>query len=121
LSFTTCKQCGKEWSGRDAFLADAGVALSGCQVETDHPAASALLFDHRAAGCGTTLALPLRRFDDLYTGPRHKVKWATSKLCPGMCFDPHNTEPCDKECACAYVRAILQEVRKLSGRDGEGA
>ncbi len=114
MSFTTCKGCGNEWLSREEFLADAGVVLSGCHVETGHVAASALLFDHRAAGCGTTLAMPLRHFDDLYTGARHKVNWSTSKMCPGMCFDPHNTEPCDRECACAYVRAILQEVSKLS-------
>jgi len=114
LNFMTCKQCGRVWARREDFFADEEVVLSGCQVETDHPVSSALLFDHKAGGCGTTLAVGVRQLDDLYSGPRHTVKWATSPMCPGMCFDPANTEPCDKECACAYVRGILQEVKKLS-------
>ena len=115
MSFTTCKHCGKTWPDREAFVADAGISISGCQVDTRHPAESALLFDHRSADCGTTMALPLRRFQDLCTGPRHKVSWAKSKMCPGMCSDPRDTAPCAKECSCAYVRAVLQEVMKVAG------
>jgi hypothetical protein len=115
LSFVTCKQCGKEWAERDDFFADPAVVLSGCQVETERPVSSALLFDHQVAGCGTTIALGIRQLDDLYTGPRHKVDWAPSAKCHGMCFDPRNLDVCPAECRSAYVRQILREVRKLSG------
>ncbi len=115
MDFMTCKQCGKAWGERCEFFSDQTIVLSGCHMEADHPVSSALLFDHKAADCGTTIAVGVRQLDDLFTGTRHKVKWATSPMCPGMCFDPTNTEPCDKECACAYVRGILQEVKKLSG------
>ena len=115
LSFMTCRQCGREWPERESFLADAELHLSGCQIETDAPAASAFLFDHKAPGCGTTLAVSVKAFDDLYAGPRHKVDWAPSAKCPGMCLDPENLEACPAECRSAYVRHILQAVRSLAG------
>ncbi len=111
MSFKSCSQCGREWADREEFLADPQLSLSGCQVETDAPPSSALLFDHQAAGCGTTLAVSIKAFDDLYDGPRHKVNWAPSAKCPGMCFDPENLEACPAECRAAYVRQILQAVR----------
>jgi len=118
LSYKTCKQCGKSWPDRGGFLSDPQVFLSGCQMEIEQPPASCFLFDHRAPGCGTTIAIRVSEFDELYDGPRHKVKWGLSAKCPGMCHDPVNLEPCDKECACAYVRQILQTVRGLVAAGG---
>lgn len=115
MSFKTCRQCARSWASREEFLGDPALALSGCQVETDRPAGSVLLFDHRAAGCGTTLAIPVRDFADLYAGAVHKVNWAPSAKCPRLCFDPQNLERCPAQCASAYVREILQAVRKLVG------
>ncbi len=111
MSFKTCKQCAKEWPEREDFLADPEVRLSGCQADVDQPRASVFVFDHVASGCGTTIAVRVSEFDDLYDGPRHKVRWGNSAKCAGMCHDPKNLEPCANECACAYVRQILQEVR----------
>ena len=115
MSFQTCKHCGREWSDRDAFLADAELPLTGCQVDTDAPAHSVIVFDHRAPGCGTTLTIRVTDFEDLYTGPRHKVNWAPSAKCFGLCFDPENLDRCSAECSCAYVREILQAVRERVG------
>ena len=112
MAFETCRQCRREWPDRESFLADPQVVLTGCQVDTDHPRSSAVLFDHRAPGCGTTIAVPVPALQDLYAGPRHKVNWAPSAMCPGMCFDPANLDPCPAECSVAYVRQILQEVRR---------
>ena len=112
MSFRFCKQCGREWADRAAFLADPAVVLSGCQMDTRRPGSSVLVFDHRAPGCGTTIAVPADAFADLYAGPVHKVNWAPSAKCPGMCFDPQNLEPCPAQCASAHVRQILQVVRR---------
>jgi hypothetical protein len=120
MSFRTCKQCGKEWPDREDFFADPGLVLSGCQVDVEAPPVSAFLFDHKVAGCGTTLAVPVRAFDDLWDGPRHKVKWGLSAKCAGKCHDPHNLEDCSNECAAAYVRHILQIVLERSRGAGAG-
>jgi hypothetical protein len=120
LSFRTCKQCGKEWAEREDFFADPELVLSGCQVDVEAPAVSAFLFDHKVPGCGTTLAVPVRAFDDLWDGPRHKVKWGLSAKCAGKCHDPHNLEDCSNECAAAYVRHILQIILERSRGDGAG-
>ncbi len=115
MSFKRCTQCGKKWPDREGFLSDPQLKLSGCQVETDAPAGSALLFDHKAPGCGTTMAMSIKIFEDLYDGPRHKVDWAPSAKCPGMCLDPENLDACPAECRSAHVRHILQKVRALAG------
>lgn len=112
MSFRFCKQCRREWADRAAFLADPGLVLSGCQMDTERPAGSALLFDHKVAGCGTTIAVPVGAFEDLCRGPAHKVNWAPSAKCLKMCFDPRNLEPCPAPCSCACVREILQAVRR---------
>lgn len=114
MVFMVCTQCGRRWVSRDEFLADPAVRLSGCQVETDRPRGSAILFDHKAPGCGTTIAVPVNTFTDLYHGPDHKVNWAPSAKCLKMCFDPQNLETCPAQCASAFVREILQVVRRLS-------
>ena len=113
MSFRTCRQCGQQWASREVFLADPALRLSGCQVETDRPRSSALLFDHRVPGCGTTIALPVSALADLYAGAVHKVNWAPSAKCPRLCFDPQNLERCPAECASAFVREILQAVRRM--------
>lgn len=115
MSFKRCTQCGKEWPDRDGFLADPQLRLSGCQVDTENPVGSALLFDHKTPDCGTTLAMSIKMFEDLYDGPRHKVDWAPSAKCPGMCSDPENLDPCPAECRSAHVRHVLQKVRSLAG------
>jgi len=115
-SFVRCKQCGRAWPDRTAFLADPQVRLSGCQVETDRPEASVFLFDHRAPGCGTTIAIKLPAFDDLYAGPRHKVKWGASAKCAKKCHDPKNLEACTNPCAAAHVRQILRKVMEMNQR-----
>ena len=115
-TFVRCKQCGRDWPDRAAFLADPQVRLSGCQVETDRPEASVFLFDHRAPGCGTTIAIKLPAFDDLYAGPRHKVRWGASAKCARKCHDPKNFEICANPCAAAHVRQILRRVLELANR-----
>ena len=112
MNFRFCKHCGKIWPDRESFLADSELSLSGCQVETDDPARSLVLFDHRAPNCGTTLAVEVNAFDDLYDGPRHKVNWAPSAKCYGMCFDPEDLSTCPAECRNAYVREILKILRE---------
>jgi hypothetical protein len=118
MNFRKCMQCGQEWASREAFLADPAVRLSGCQVDTDRPRGSAITFDHQAAGCGTTLAVPVTAFADLYSGPVYKVSWAPSAKCPKLCFDPRNFAPCEAQCSCAFVRAILQAVRSKKAAAG---
>ena len=119
MSFKTCKQCARVWASREEFFGDRALVLSGCQVETDRPAGSVLLFDHKAPGCGTTLAVSVKELADLYAGPVYKVNWAPSAKCPQHCFNPQDLEPCPAQCASAFVREILQAVRKLKAAGGK--
>jgi hypothetical protein len=114
MGFRKCTQCGREWADREGFLADPAVALSGCQVDTDRPRGSALLFDHKTKDCGTTIAVGIGAFSDLYAGPVHKVNWAPSAKCPRKCFDPKNLDACPAQCASAFVREVLQVIRRAS-------
>ena len=107
-SFKICPMCAKPWATRDAFLADPALTLVGYQVFWEELELGLLLFNHT---CGTTLAVEVARFTDLYDGPIFSTRATGTKACPGHCLHRGNLEPCPAQCECAYVRAILQQIR----------
>jgi hypothetical protein len=62
--------------------------------------------------CLSTIAVPAGLFKDLYDGPIFSERQTNTENCPGYCGDRDNFEPCEAECECAYVREIIQIVRK---------
>ena len=108
--FKCCPLCGHSWSERAQLLADPRVDLIGFQAFTEEPAQGMLLFNH--LDCGTTMALGVDRFADLYRGPVYSQRLTGSDVCPRHCFDEKDLRPCPNDCAGAWVRDVLQIVRE---------
>ncbi len=118
--FKACS-CGKVWSDRAAFLNDAKVTLIGYQVNFERLDAGFFMFNHLSADCGTTMAVEVSGFTDLYHGPIFEKRMTGSQACQGWCLHRESLEPCRAECECAFVREVLQIVRGWPGRKGKAA
>ncbi len=107
--FMHCPNCGFTWVTRSAFLDDEHVFLVGYQVNFVAIKEGFFLFNHI---CGTTFTVGVKDFADLYQGPVFSEKMTGSETCPGHCLHKSNLESCPAECECAYVREILQMIKK---------
>ena len=107
--FKKCPKCNFVWNRREGFLSDQNLNIIGYEVSDGGLVDGLLLFNH---SCGTTLALKVKKFKDLYDGPIFKERLDGSDDCPGYCFYKSNLEPCPAKCECAYVREIIQILRK---------
>jgi len=107
--FMVCSNCGHSWKSREDFLNDNGVIIIGYQVNFEELKAGFFLFNHI---CGTTFTLDVQSFEDLYNGPVYKDKETGSDHCPGHCLHKSNLDPCPVKCECAFVREIIQKLKK---------
>jgi len=107
--FKTCPLCGHSWATRREFLEDPGLELVGYQVDFQELSLGLFLFNHRS--CETTLAVPARRFEELYAGPVYQGCRTGEEDCRGYCLKPLELQPCPAECECAWVRALLGIIR----------
>jgi len=108
--FKKCTCCNFPWPGRTEFLRDGNTKLVGyqanfCQLELGY-----FLFNHLT--CQSTIAIPAGLFKDMYDGPIFSQRLTGTEVCQGFCKDMDAIEPCDAQCECAYVREIMQIIRK---------
>lgn len=109
-AFKICPHCGKAWPNRDVFLEDPGLEVIGYQVDFEAIERGLFLFNHH--DCKTTLAIRAGSFKDFHLGPFFSERQTGSKSCPGYCLRQQALEPCPAECACAWVRDVLQTIRQ---------
>ena len=107
--FKRCEVCGKSWLVRSDLLSDPGVGLVGYQVNFADLVMGLLLFEH---SCGTTLAIGVLEFRDLYSGPIFQSRRTGESDCPTYCLHAEELRPCPATCECAFVREILQIIRQ---------
>lgn len=120
-AFKTCPHCGKTWPNMGVFLEDPDLEVIGYQVDFEAMERGLFLFNHH--DCKTTLAIPAARFKDLHHGPVFSERKTGSDACPGYCLKQHDLKPCPAECACAWVRDVLQTLRQRpkAGQAGQAA
>jgi hypothetical protein len=109
LRFKQCPACGASWASRDDFLADPGIRLVGYQVDFRDLVAGVFLFNHN---CGDTIAVPAKVFRDFYDGPVFVERATGTESCTGLCLREEELDSCPTHCECAFVRDILQTVKK---------
>jgi hypothetical protein len=112
--YKRCNVCRTEWSSRDDFVGDPGTELVGYQVNFVDLERGLFLFGH---SCGTTLALSAAEFTDLYDGPIAQSRRTGEADCPGHCLRHDDLEPCPAHCECAFVRELLQTLRRWPKTD----
>ena len=108
--FRICSCCNHKWKTRDDFLSDPDVKIIGYQANFEVLKAGLFFFNH---DCGTTLALYADLFADLYQGPIFQERLQGGEDCPGYCLNKDDLEPCPAACECAFVREIIQCVKKF--------
>jgi hypothetical protein len=120
----TCGLCGKVWHCLDDVVADAGLELTGYQARFDDPADGLVLVTHRIFGCGTTLAFPVSVLRPLYCGPEYTERMALTDECSRQCLDHNLLEVCEAPCDMAWVRRVMQSIRRHcwlpAGGTGDG-
>ena len=84
--------------------------MIGYQVNFDQLDLGFFLFNHLK--CGTTLGISAGSFKDLYNGPVFSERLTGTEKCREYCLHEYQLDPCPATCECAYVREILQIVRK---------
>ena len=115
--FKKCSKCNYIWPGREDFLRDKKLEIIGYQVSEESLGDGLFLFNHN---CGTTLALKVENFLDLYDGSIFEERLSGSDGCPGFCLYVNNIEPCPSQCEYAHAREIIQFLRRQPEVDSDG-
>lgn len=113
--FKKCTCCGSPWFTREEFLSDIYLDFVGYQVNFANLELGYFLFNHLT--CQSTIAVPAGLFKDLYDGPIFSERKTNTENCPGYCGERDALGSCELECECAYVREIIQIVRKWPKND----
>jgi hypothetical protein len=108
--FKKCTMCGHLWQSRNDFLEDPSTEMIGYQVNFEHLNLGFFLFNHLA--CGTTMGIPAGSFKDLYNGPVFSERLFGTDQCLEYCLHEDQLDPCPAKCECAYIREILQIVKR---------
>ncbi len=93
-------------------MSDPEIVLSGYQVHFVDLRAGLFLFTHERAGCHTTFSIEAGGFFDLYEGPIFEERMAGRPECPGHCLHPSRLERCPVRCECAFVREVIDIIKK---------
>lgn len=112
MPFKECPNSRHLWRDRESFLSDPDLRLIDYQVNYGELNAGLFLFTHDVPACGTSLAIKAGKFTDMHQGPIFESRLADTERCAGHCLRVNDLNPCPEKCACAYVRDVLQEVKK---------
>ncbi|MBM3499555.1 MAG: hypothetical protein FJX74_12920 [Armatimonadetes bacterium] len=110
--FKCCTLCGSRWSGLERFVLDTELKVEGYQANFVDPDYGLFLVTHDIDGCGTTLAVWANDFRHLYTGPVYAERHTGQEHCTGRCLERNLVEACDAPCDMAWVRHVLQWLRR---------
>jgi hypothetical protein len=114
--FKRCTICSDTWDTRADFLGDPRISMIGYQAFLDAPSQGMYLFNHEP--CGTTLAVKVSSFEDLYSGPVYSQRLTDLETC--RCPRVDDLNPCDRKCSCAWVRQLMQKIRGWEKRQDGG-
>jgi hypothetical protein len=109
--FKVCTLCGKGWQSREDFIGDPEAQLVGYQAHFQELTEGFFLFNHMRSGCGSTIAIAVKHFVDLYSGPVFETQLRGGPSCPGFCLHTRALNPCPQKCECSFVRGVIQVIR----------
>ena len=114
-NFKECS-CGQTWKTRHDYLSDPKVIIHGYMVHFKELTLGLFIFLHIAQGCETSLAIKAGEFSDLYEGVIFKDRLTGTDNCQGYCLQNLNLAACPQECECAWVRDVIQILKKWPKR-----
>jgi len=113
MIFRRCSNCGRTWGSRHNFIFDNKLVISGYQASFQNIDNGLFLFTDTNDGCGTTIAVRVKEFMDLYQGIVYSERKTGSDVCEGKCLNLHDTTPCKAECELAHIREIIKIIINL--------
>ena len=114
-TFKKCPMCAATWNSRKQFLNDATLMLNGYQADFDSLAKGLFYFTHKVDQCNSTMAVEAGRFFSLYKGRMYFTRRTGEAECPGYCLQRDILDSCPAECECAFVREIIDIIKKYKG------
>ena len=111
FNFHKCSCCDYIWQSLDSFLNDDSKELIGYQVNFKELQLGWFLFNH---SCGTTFAVQVKHFLQLYDGPVFKERLTGKEQCSTYCLNKNELRSCPAKCECAYVREIMQIIKSYN-------
>ncbi len=109
--FKECTMCKKQWKEREPFLEDPLLEIIGYQADIEDLEYGLFLFNHHEKNCGSTIAIRVHKFKDLYDGPIYSQCLFGTEECHELCLHKNNLDPCPAKCECSYVRNLVQIVK----------
>jgi hypothetical protein len=117
--FQKCGSCGKTWAGWQEFVFDPSVLMLGFQAFVPVPDANLLVFEHR---CGSSISILARRLRHLGAPEGCQaddpVLFGT-ETCNEYCRDIKDLRACDRPCANARDRRVVQLLFKMKQDEAE--
>ncbi|GMW01693.1 MAG: hypothetical protein AMXMBFR84_28300 [Candidatus Hydrogenedentota bacterium] len=104
-----CRGCNQVWLEREGLISDPAIALAGYQANFDNLESGRFVFTHE---CGASFSVCVKSFLTLCAEHVHTGYRLNGEACPGYCMHEHELDPCGAECECAYIRNVLDVVRK---------
>ena len=101
----------KTMEGQGKFLKDPLLEIMGYQADIENLEYGLFLFNHNEKDCGSTIAIRVREFKDLYDGPVYSQCLLGTEECHELCLHKYNLKPCPAKCECSYVRDLVQIVK----------
>lgn len=104
--------CSTIWWDREHFLNDKSLVMNGYQVNFNKLGEGLFYFTHNEASCFSTMAIAASEFFDLHHQSQRFERKTGSDECPGYCLKKEILERCETDCECAFVRDIIDTIRK---------
>lgn len=111
-TFKCCGKCFKAWRHREDLVRDPDLILIGYQPTFGPPNDGLLLFTHVTPDCGSTLAVPVRAFEDYIRTRDDAIRLVGTSVCPGHCLRVHDLQACHVPCQMRWVRQLIQILRR---------
>ena len=115
--FQKCGSCGQPWMQWSDFILDPDVRLIGFQAVSGMPDANLLVFEHC---CGSSISILARRLRHLLSDGQPEPQLPSlfgTEPCNQFCRFLENLTACDRPCANARDRRLIQAVLKMKRTD----
>jgi len=107
-AFKKCSCCGTVWANLSDLIRDDQVQLIGYQAAFSDSYEGLFFFSHRTQHCGTTIAIPVSCFSNLYDGPDFTEQLACTDMCNSLCESFFDFGSCSEACSMRWVREIIE-------------
>jgi len=115
--FQKCGSCGQPWDQWSDFVLDPDIRLLGFQAISGLPDANLLVFEHC---CGSSISILAKRLRHIFPDAEPETELQNlfgTDQCNQFCRFLEHLTACDRPCANARDRRLIQAVLKMKRSD----